>query len=90
MPDLEINQIVANELECFGVEGAKKQPDVAEVFCRDRFTSECPKYRLNPGFALDLSTGWDFNREEHRAKALELLAREEPHVRGGESAMHIL
>ena len=45
---------------------------VGEVFCRDRFTRRCQEFGLHPGYALDLSTGWDMNDKEHVEEANRL------------------
>ena len=52
--------------------------DVAEVFSPGRFTSRASAFALRPGFALDLRTGWDFDRAEHRDAALKLQLRTKP------------
>ena len=36
-----------------------------------------PDQKLIPGLALDLSTGWDFDVAEHRARARETIARDQ-------------
>ena len=48
--------------------------DVAEVYSPPRLTAAAPAHRLVPGAALDLDTGWDFTRAEHRREAKQLLA----------------
>ena len=45
---------------------------VSEVYSPPRVTEEArkqPQYGILPGFALDLSNGWDFDRPEMRRKA---------------------
>ena len=43
--------------------------DLVELYSPERVTKEAPRYRLKPGLALDLKTGWDFDRKEHRQAA---------------------
>ena len=43
--------------------------DVCEVFSPPRVGLEANKYGLQLGDAMDLTTGGDFNREDHRIKA---------------------
>ena len=66
---LEVHQVVA-----------KKEATVSEVFCQDRFTSRCREFGLQPGYALDLTTGWDLDDPEQMQKAEELQTTYEPQV----------
>ena len=43
--------------------------DIAEVYSPKRVTLEAAKYGLQPGEAMDLTTGWDFREERHREAA---------------------
>ena len=43
--------------------------DIAEIYSPERVTAEAHKFGLRPGEALDLVTGWDFNRQAHREAA---------------------
>ena len=38
------------------------------------------KFGLDVGDAMDLTTGWDFNKEEDRVKAEERLEKQKPLV----------
>ena len=69
---LEINALTHMCGEC------QDPVDVAEVFSPGRFTSRASAFALRPGFALDLRTGWDFDRKEHRDAAFELQKRLKP------------
>ena len=51
---------------------------VAEMFCKDRYSSRAHEFRLHPGFACDLSTGWDLNKPAEAAAALKKVDDEEP------------
>ena len=52
--------------------------DVCEVFSPPRVGKEASKYGLNPGDAMDLTTGWDFNIESHRAQAEKYIDDHKP------------
>ena len=43
--------------------------DVVEAYPPPRVTLEAKKFGLKPGEAWDLTTGWDFNRQDHREEA---------------------
>ena len=52
--------------------------DICEVFSPPRVGLEANKYGLRPGEAMDLTTGWDFNREDHRLKAEQYIDEHMP------------
>ena len=52
--------------------------DVAEVYSPPRVTQRARMHGLCPGFALDLTTGWDFNLSKHRREALRLVRVHRP------------
>ena len=54
--------------------------DVSEVFSPPRVGKEALKFGLEVGDAMDLTTGWDFNKEEDRTKAEELIEQQKPLV----------
>ena len=54
--------------------------DVSEVFSPPRVGKEALKFGLEVGDAMDLTTGWDFNKEEDRVKAEERLDQQKPLV----------
>ena len=54
--------------------------DVSEVFSPPRVGKEAIKFGLEVGDAMDLTTGWDFNKEEHRVMAEERLEKQKPLV----------
>lgn len=54
--------------------------DVAEVYSPPRCTKEAKKQKMKATLALDLSTGWDFRRADHRKEALRLIAQRRPAV----------
>ena len=54
--------------------------DVCEVFSPPRVGPEAVKFGLSAGDAMDLTTGWDFNKEEDRKRAEEYVDKEEPLV----------
>ena len=43
--------------------------DVVEVYSPPRVTEEARKFGLQPGEAMDLTTGWDFRQREDRKRA---------------------
>ncbi len=45
-----------------------------------RVSQVCKKYGLFLGEAMDLSTGWDFNRGEDRRQAVKHIKQEKPMV----------
>ena len=54
--------------------------DMCEVFSLPRVGIEARKFGLSPGDAMDITTGWDFNKEEDRQRAEAYLDKEEPLV----------
>ena len=51
---------------------------VSEIFCKDRYSSRAHEFRLHPGFACDLSTGWDLNNPAEAEAALAKVDSDEP------------
>ena len=54
--------------------------DVSEVFSPPRVSSEAKKCGLEPGDAMDLTTGWDFTRQDHRLEAEKRVDEQKPLV----------
>ena len=54
--------------------------DVCEVFSPPRVSTEAKKFGMKAGDAMDLTTGWDFDREEDRARAEKYIDEEKPLV----------
>ena len=54
--------------------------DVAEVYSPPRVTSMGEKMGLVTGYAMDLTTGWDFTLEQHREAALEYVKIMKPRL----------
>ena len=52
--------------------------DITEVYSPARITETCRRFRLIPGCALDLQTGWDFSKASDRARALQKIEDEAP------------
>ena len=50
--------------------GGKPDVDLAEIFCKSRFTASAWNFSLSPGLAIDLTTGWsiDDKSQEKLAK----------------------
>ena len=58
--------------------GQANKVDVMEIYSPPRITVHAGKHGLEPGDALDLVTGYDFNRKEDRDKAWTIIARDKP------------
>ena len=52
--------------------------DVMEVYSPPRLAKRASRLGLRPGASLDLVTGWDFNRADHRQASLDLIRRLRP------------
>ena len=53
---------------------------MVEAYSPPRVTLEAKKLGLKPGEAWDLTTGWDFNRQDHREEAEKYLDEDKPTV----------
>jgi hypothetical protein len=51
---------------------------VAEIFSPPRFTQHAGRLGLKPGFAIDLSTGWDLDRPEDVIKMDKMIEEQQP------------
>ena len=58
--------------------GIEQITDIVEMYSPERVTMEADKFNLKPGKALDLTTGWDFNKREHREAAREYIQKVRP------------
>ena len=54
--------------------------DVSEVFSPPRVSAEAIKFGLMARDAMDITTGWDFNRRDHRLGAERRLDQQNPLV----------
>ena len=54
--------------------------DVSEVFSPPRVSSEAAKFGLVAGDAMDLTTGWDFTRQDHQMEAERRIDEQKPLV----------
>ncbi len=54
--------------------------DVCEVFSPPSVGREARKYGLEPGEAMDLTTGWDFNLKSHQGRAEKFIGDHNPLV----------
>ena len=52
--------------------------DIAEVYSPPRVAAEAAKRGLTAGESMDLTTGWDFRLQEHRAQARKYVKENEP------------
>ena len=57
--------------------------DLAEVYSPPRVATQGKKMGLRVGESMDLTTGWDFNKEEDRIKAEKRVDEQKPLVRIG-------
>ena len=48
-----------------------KDPDIAEIYSPPRVIAMGKKLGLRIGEPMDLTTGWDFRKPEHREQALK-------------------
>ena len=54
--------------------------DITEMFSPERVVQVAKKMGLSPGSSMDLTTGWDFTKEEHRRKAWNRVRSEDPEL----------
>ena len=54
--------------------------DIAEMYSPPRVTAEGKRFGLKPGEAMDLSTGWDFRKADHREKAMKYIKEKKPRL----------
>ena len=52
--------------------------DITEMYSPARITQPCDKFKLIPGSAIDLQTGWGLNLAAHRLEALRRIKEEAP------------
>ena len=52
--------------------------DVVDLYSPPRYTAMASAFGLKRGFAADLSTGWDFDKEGEEEKLLKELEWEDP------------
>ena len=57
-----------------------KGVDIAEVFSPPRIAAMAQRMGFVAGSSMDLKTGWDFSRADHRRVAIETLVREKPWI----------
>ena len=65
-----------------GVDPARKV-DVCEIYSPPRITLQARKYGLRPGEAMDLMTGYDFDKEEDRRRAWNIFGEGQAYVISG-------
>ena len=56
----------------------KASVDVAEIYSPPRVTSQAQRFGLKIGEAMDLTTGWDFTKAEHKKKAMQYIEEQKP------------
>ena len=54
--------------------------DVAELYSPPRVTAEAQKFGLKTGEAMDILTGWDFTKDEHKRMAKEYIDKYKPRL----------
>ena len=68
----------------------RKEVDVAEVYSPPQVVREAECYGLETGASMDLTTGWDFTREEDREEARRYVEEHKPRVLIGSPACTML
>ena len=53
---------------------------ISEIYSPPRVTAEAKNWGLRPGEAMDLTTGWDFRRQEHRDLAWSYVDKYKPEL----------
>lgn len=64
--------------------------DVVEMYNPPRVAVEANKFRLRVGESMDLVTGWDFSKREHRHKAMQYIDKLKPKLIVGSPMCTIL
>ena len=54
--------------------------DITEVYSPERVAQVAKRYGLTAGTSMDLTTGWDFNREDHKISAWKTIKEEAPYM----------
>ena len=52
--------------------------DITEIYSPERVVKACLKQNLVPGSSMDLTSGWDFSKKEHREAAVRQISKEKP------------
>ena len=60
---------LTKEQRCFVAKRLGQRATVAEIYSPPRVIARAKRFGFRPGFALDLVTGWDFDRRDHREEA---------------------
>ena len=69
-----VDEELQQELQALGAH------DVSEIFSPPRFTDKCHSFRLLPGHAIDLETGWSLLGKLQKLSFLRSLEEEDPYV----------
>ena len=62
--------------------------DITEVFSPERAAQVAKLFSHISRSSMDLTNGWDFNREDHKRKAWERIKEESPVLLNRMSAVH--
>ena len=54
--------------------------DITEVYSPERIAKVARDFGLKPGSSMDLTTGWDFTRSDHRRAAWKKVEEEDPYL----------
>ena len=76
--DLEISSL--NIIDRKIIAAAILGVDITEVYSPERVAQVARKYGLTAGTSMDLTTGRDFNREDHKDAACKQVQNEEPYL----------
>ena len=52
--------------------------DITEVFSPERVAQVAKRFGLTSGSSMELTNGWDFNRDDHKRKAWAKIKEEAP------------
>ena len=72
----ELGRLAADLL--LGVQRSTTRPDVSEVYSPERVVRAARELGLIGGISMDLTTGWNFSKAEHRRMAEQHVRKEQP------------
>ena len=76
--DVSENMMVDDEGDGIVNSLMRASVDIAEMYSPPRVTKEAAKFGLKVGEAMDLTTGWDFSKSEHRSMAMKYIDETRP------------
>ena len=73
-----VEKPLAKDDKKFVMTSMKTMPKIMEIYSPPRMTPKASKHGFSSGGALDLTTGWDFNRQDHQRAALRMVRDLQP------------